>query len=123
MKNYKIDNENNYCVSDSEYKRMLGAIDEIKADSDLNIEETMSDIESLIFDLHKRPARDAKELQHDVDDYIERLINCTQYVEMAACVMANVEFMPIKFPKSYIDKRKKEFLKHLEILERDTINV
>jgi hypothetical protein len=123
MNNYELDNENNYCPTEAEYKRMLDAIDQIKADSNLNIEETISDIESLIFDLHKRPACDAKKLQHDVDDYIERLINCTQYLEMLAHVMANVEFKPMKFPKSYIEKRKKEFLKHVQHLERDMINV
>ena len=125
MKNYELDNENNYCATEAEYNRMLRAIDDIKADSDLmsNIEQTISDFQSLISDLHKRPASHAKELEHDVDDYMERLISNIQYVEMLKSITENKEFFPFIFIKSYIDKRKKEFLDHLEILKREMINV
>jgi hypothetical protein len=121
MKNYELDNENNYCLTEAEYKRMLGKIDEIKANPKKmsSIEERMYDTEYLIFELLKRPASYA----NDFDDYIEELIDLHQYVEMLAYIIAKLEFKPVKIPKSYIDKRKKEFLKHLRHLERDMINV
>jgi hypothetical protein len=45
MKNYELDNENNYCLTEAEYKRMLGKIDEIKANP-----KKMSYIEEILLD-------------------------------------------------------------------------
>ena len=125
MKNYNLDKENYYCVSESEYNKMLVVIDEIKADSDFmsNIHMYANDFGGLMYELLKRPADDAKRRGDDVDDYIERLIGLIQYVEMLESVIENKEFIPFTFPKSFIDESKKKFLEHFEYLERNVINV